>query len=307
MKIVLRGSEIDHVINALDLYSRIWIGQYDHIMYEMRWRKTCDEIDRQEKKLIGLFMAMREITLPELNGYDFCASHGIFSSERDVKAAVAYDLQQEMRYKKAWFEKPEGGYTVDFNTPIPCEDDPYPFPEAFCRTEKEMTVLETEMTAGQSDIIINAFEIQCCIENGDFKKVFSYYTEDERALGYAQRITDIYSQIPISRYYQGKTNDLRNLSAIIEKQIAVQKALSELVSDLDRACAEAEQTGWLSAEEVERILDDQQAGNNVFRISEKTLSMMDQSMTNLQNGITSTEVSVREIPSEEESGKNIQN
>lgn len=228
MKIILWGSEIDHVINALDLYSRIWIGQYDHIMYEMRWKKKCDEIDRQEKKLIDLFMAMRQITLPELNGYDFSASHGIFSSERDVKAAVAYDLQQEMRYKKAWFEKPEGGYTVDFNTPLPCKDDPYPFPEAFCRTEKEKTVLETEMTAGHSAIIINSLEIQCCIENGDFKKIFSYYTEDERALDIAQIIMDIYSQIPYSRYYQGKTEYLRNLSAKIEKQIARQKTLPEL-------------------------------------------------------------------------------
>ena len=256
MRIELKGSEISCVINALDLYSRIWIGQYAHLMYEMRWQKECDEFDRQEKKLIDLFKAMREITLPELNGYDLSASHGIFSSERDVKAAVAYDLQQEMRYKKAWFEKPEGGYTVDFHTPLPCEDDPYPFPEAFCRTEKEMTVLETEMTAAQSDIIINALETQCCIENGDFKKLFSYYTEDERVLGYVQRIADIYSQIQNSRYYQGKTNDLRNLSAKIEKQIAVQKALSELLSDLERVCVKTEQTGWLSEDEAERILDD---------------------------------------------------
>ena len=50
-------------------------------------------------------MAMREITLPELNGYDFCASHGIFSSERDVKAAVAYDLQQEMRFSAEEVER----------------------------------------------------------------------------------------------------------------------------------------------------------------------------------------------------------
>ena len=201
------------VYTLVDLYSRLIA---DFILLKTIWvchkniQLFCASIEIRcclRPFNCSAYERSREITLPELSGYDFSASHGIFSSERDVKAAAAYDLQQEMRYKKAWFEKPEGGYTVDFNKPLPCEDDPYPFPEAFCRTEKEMTVLETEMTAGQSDIIINALEIQCCIENGDFKKLFSYYTEDERALGYAQKITDIYSQIPISRYYQGKTDD----------------------------------------------------------------------------------------------------
>ena len=28
-------------MQALDLYSRIWIGQYDHILWDLRWYRNC--------------------------------------------------------------------------------------------------------------------------------------------------------------------------------------------------------------------------------------------------------------------------
>ena len=55
-----------------------------------------------------------------------------FSPDRDTKAAIAYDMQQEFRYRRAWFLKPEGGYTVDFGRPLPCNEDPCDFPKAEC-------------------------------------------------------------------------------------------------------------------------------------------------------------------------------
>lgn len=45
-------------------------------------------------------------------------------TDRDVKAAIAYDMQQEFRYRRAWFLNPEGGNTVDFGRPLPCDDAP---------------------------------------------------------------------------------------------------------------------------------------------------------------------------------------
>ena len=60
------------------------------------------------------------------------ASFGIFSPKRDVKAAIAYDMQQEFRYRRAWYLNPNGGHTVDFGEPLPCGDDPCEFPKADC-------------------------------------------------------------------------------------------------------------------------------------------------------------------------------
>lgn len=220
VKLELWGSEAYLVINALDFYSRIWIGQYDHIMYEMRWQKDCGKLDAQENKLIDLFKSVRQITLPELALYGFSGSHGIFSEDRDVRAAIAYDLQQEIRYKKAWFEYPAGGYTVDFGTPLPCEDDPYPFPKAACRKEGEETIVYMEVVAAQAKIIVEALEIRYCLENNDFAALFAHYTENEQALGYAEQISEIYSAIPESRYYYSRTDVLRNLADRTRKQLS---------------------------------------------------------------------------------------
>ena len=78
------------------------------------------------------FWDLRNITLPGLCKYSLNGSYGIFSPDRDAKAAIAYDMQQEFRYRRAWFLNPEGGYTVDFGRPLPCEDDPCDFPKAEC-------------------------------------------------------------------------------------------------------------------------------------------------------------------------------
>ena len=43
--------EIKSVLNALDFYSRIWIGQYDHILWEIRWMKDCSQLDKLDEVL----------------------------------------------------------------------------------------------------------------------------------------------------------------------------------------------------------------------------------------------------------------
>ena len=225
MKLVLKGSEIGNVINALDLYSRIWIGQYEHIMYEMRWIKDCKEIDAREDDLKWLFIYLRNSAMPELSFYGFSGSYGIFSPKRDIRAAVAYDLQQEIRYRRAWFEKPEGDYTVDFDKPLPCEDDPYPFPKAVCRKDGTETVLSAEVVTAQAEIIIAALEIKCLMENGDFKKLFSYYTQNEQAISCAEKITEIYAEIPDDTHFQYHADALRILADKIRKQIPRHRCL----------------------------------------------------------------------------------
>ena len=224
MKLVLKGSEILSVINALDLYSRIWIGQYNHIMYEMRWIKDCEKLDAREDDLRRMFISLRNITLPELSFYGFSGSYGIFSPQRDIRAAVAYDLQQEIRYRRAWFEKPEGDYTVDFDKPLPCGDDPYPFPKAVCRKDGTDTVLYAEVVTAQAETIITALEIKYLMENGNFKELFSHYTQNEQAISCAEKITEIYAIIPDDTRFQHHTEELHELADKIRKQIPRHRA-----------------------------------------------------------------------------------
>lgn len=125
----------------------------------------------------------------------------------------------------AWFNNSDGGYTVDFRQPLPCNDDPLPFPHASCRKEKTETVLEVEVVQAHVNTILEAVEVRRCLENGDLKGLFSYYTNKEPALMIAEEIPKIYSEIPYHDYCQSQTASLQKLADGIRKQLPADRAI----------------------------------------------------------------------------------
>jgi hypothetical protein len=61
-----------------------------------------------------------------LTGLNANESYGIFNKEVDDSARVAWDIQQVVRHRLAWDRTPEGGYTVDFGTPMKSSQEPLP-------------------------------------------------------------------------------------------------------------------------------------------------------------------------------------
>ena len=183
--------EIRIVLNALDFYSRIWIGQYDHILWELRWSKNCSQLDALDETLRRKFWDMRNIILPGLRKYYLNGSYGIFSPDRDVKAAIAYDMQQEFRYKRAWFLNPEGGNTVDFGRPLPCDDDPCDFPKTECYNVDGEFRIKVYIDDAQLSTVIDALNIEILAYNCQIRKLLEYYTDDPDALAVADELTDI--------------------------------------------------------------------------------------------------------------------
>ena len=111
-------SKLADMINTLDLYSRIMIGQYNHITDVYIWSlprgkridiKKLDEIQ-------DLLYSIRHLFIPSLSD-DSRFSLGIWSPETPEKAIKAYDIQQVLRYQLAYYEYPEGGNTVNFYEP----------------------------------------------------------------------------------------------------------------------------------------------------------------------------------------------
>lgn len=198
MKLKYEQHEMYKIINALDFYSRIWIGQYDRILYDIRWYRNCKQLDERESLFINKLLHIRHILLPGLV-YGWSSSYGIFSDEIDFRAGVAYDMQQEFRNKLAWFNNPEGGITVDFNPVMHCESDPYIVPTARCFEEDGKVYEEINICNEQFEIIKAALEIHECLYNGDIKKLFSYYTDNELALRLAQEVTDLMLEVDIER------------------------------------------------------------------------------------------------------------
>lgn len=197
-------NEIRIILQALDLYSRIWIGQYDHILWDLRWYRNCNQLDELDKTLRREFLDIRNIVLPGLHECSLNGSYGIFSPDRDTKAAIAYDMQQEFRYRRAWFLKPEGGYTVDFGRPLPCNEDPCDFPKAECYDVDGEFRIKIYIADTQLEVIIDALNIGILESDRQIRKLFEYYTNDSEALKIADELTELLMSVDAVREIDNK-------------------------------------------------------------------------------------------------------
>jgi len=96
--------------DALDLYSRIGIGQFEEVLQVYDRNLKLDE-ETRDRIRIGLDIAKREA------GHPRSGSHGIHNEKVDDRFRAAYDLQQVVRNRLAWDRNPKGGIQVQFDEP----------------------------------------------------------------------------------------------------------------------------------------------------------------------------------------------
>lgn len=105
--------EINRTLPALDVYSRIYIGQYEELFRINDWSFMFE----RNSHLEALCYELRKICIPQLSGQSFAASLGIWGPSTPVNAMRAYDIQQILRYQLAYYDNPAGGNTVNFDSP----------------------------------------------------------------------------------------------------------------------------------------------------------------------------------------------
>jgi hypothetical protein len=108
--LTLSQKQAEVLVRALDLYSRIGIGQFEEVL-DVYDRELKLDYERRERFRVKLNQAKNEAGHPS-NG-----SYGISSPEVRDEFRVSYDIQQVVRNKLALVRNPEGGITVDFDTP----------------------------------------------------------------------------------------------------------------------------------------------------------------------------------------------
>ena len=108
------------VERALEFYTRIRNGQFQELLWELRHRDGV-LLDDPEYAHALLFQ-LRGLLFPEL-GRDRGASYGV---GHDHKADVAWDVYQTIRHTRSWYEHPEGGIGVNFDTPLHTSSEPLP-------------------------------------------------------------------------------------------------------------------------------------------------------------------------------------
>jgi len=112
------------VSRACELYARLRCGQFEEIQLLTVWPQN----ENGDPTFGGRIQTCREhlelarrAAFPELTGPGHSYGVGKF---RD--SDTAWNVYQAVRYIKAWHEHPEGGYTVDFRTPLKYSDAPMP-------------------------------------------------------------------------------------------------------------------------------------------------------------------------------------
>jgi hypothetical protein len=110
--------ESNHLIQALDLYSRVLAGQFD----EIKFRLTISGlIDPENNNIVkGILADIKSIVYPFLSNGEYL---GIYQKDCPETSKITYDLIQVIRHKIAWHNNPGGGITVDFGEPLRSSND----------------------------------------------------------------------------------------------------------------------------------------------------------------------------------------
>jgi hypothetical protein len=106
-QLLLTQQQAKAIIAALDLYSRIGQGQLQEIAQVIRKNEGIPT-----ERIDAVASIAREAASTLMINF------GIFSDKLNDIFRVAWDLQQVIRNRLAWDNKPTGGIQVDFDDPL---------------------------------------------------------------------------------------------------------------------------------------------------------------------------------------------
>ena len=108
-----------NLVRALDLYSRIGMGQLEAVGQEVQmWSGQAISPDEETKKGIKNLKAAL---------FGFSHGHLAITAEKVHDTyRISWDTMKVVRHAVAWHNCPEGGATVDFATPMKYGSEPLP-------------------------------------------------------------------------------------------------------------------------------------------------------------------------------------
>ncbi|WP_026510959.1 hypothetical protein [Butyrivibrio sp. LC3010] len=226
LALTLTEAECYLQIAALDLYSRIWIGQYDRIddiyIYDTgsRWNK--------DSRRHSLFQEIRNILIPSLLGmgdYSSC-SLGIWSEKTDIRAINAYDIQQRLRYELSWYKNPEGDITIDYDTPM-IRGSNGDF-SVFCETTDEGVYATLYLSQEHLIVMQTSLEVYSFLINRKMHETFKYYTSDEEVLSLAEELTRIYKEYEYLSFSSDTNYGMERYRNLIDKTSKIMEKIKDV-------------------------------------------------------------------------------
>lgn len=116
------------IVNALDLYSRIGMGQLKEVAYVLRATQKLNdntdvEIQERSDQINIIRDRLEAISRYWMNGSGY---HSITSQKISDVFRVAWDIQQVIRHRLAWDKNPKGDITVDFDDALKTSEEQLP-------------------------------------------------------------------------------------------------------------------------------------------------------------------------------------
>ena len=181
--VILREGQIQTAIASLDIYFRIFLGQYDAIDLLYQWNsdpyKIQDDAAREDLR-DDVFVQLRDELAPDISQMGLGGSRGIYNEQNDPRCMDAYNLMCSIRSEYAWYKHPAGGGAVDFRSPTKAGR----YPHAKCevtRINRAVTEI-VEMIPEQYTLLSEAADVYEALLCGRMREVFSHYTEDPEML-----------------------------------------------------------------------------------------------------------------------------
>lgn len=114
------------IIDALDLFARIGMGQLKEVAYVLRQNplpSSDPDLEARTNLLSDIRDKLDVLARYWMNGPGY---YGITSKSISDRFKIAWDIQQVIRHRLAWDRKPAGGITVDFDDPMKTSEEALP-------------------------------------------------------------------------------------------------------------------------------------------------------------------------------------
>jgi hypothetical protein len=116
--LTMSAKHAEILVRALDLYSRIGIGQFEEVA---RVYETSEDLTFEQEEDLKACLVNAKVAV----GHPKNGSYGIHNAVVSDKFRAAWDLQQVVRHRMAYDARPEGNpMSVHFDTPFQCSKVP---------------------------------------------------------------------------------------------------------------------------------------------------------------------------------------
>ena len=217
VKLILKDNQIHIAVATLDLFFRMYLGQYDAIDMLYLWNRDPElHYDHDVDKARDALMApIRNALMPEMHSTGFRESRGIYNELNHPDCMDAYNLMCSIRSAYAWYRDPTCTFgTVDYRPPT----NKGRYSPAECMIEKKdgVAVANVTMCKEQFELLLTAAKVYLDVLTGKLRDAFGVFTQEDELLALAEDAEQYHPEHLSKRVLSNAENLIGQLNAVAQ-------------------------------------------------------------------------------------------